>query len=421
VPRDRLSDAKLRNAKAAAKPYKLYDGGGLFLLVHPNGSRYWRLKYRANGKEKLFAIGVYPEVGLADARERTLDARRLIREGSDPVVERRRQRAGKAASSAVTFQAIAEEWIASRTESWSPTYINAVRSALAANLYPQLGSLPIRAITVPILREVLLLMEKRGALAALRKVRMWASLAFRYAIATGRSESDPAAPLRGTFKIQRSRNFSALTKQEEFGTLVKRVLSYDGSVTTRCALLLAAYTFVRTGELRSAQWSEFDLDAAKWSIPGERMKMREPHFVPLSRQVIELLSELRSLTGRSRWLFPNERNPQKPMSENTMLYALYRLGYHGRATVHGFRSSASTLLNELGFDPDVIERQLAHKERNKVRAAYHRAEYLAERFKMMQRWADYIDQLGAKIPTSPLGKKIDRGPANSGKSPVEAS
>jgi integrase len=405
VARDRLSDAKLRSAKSAAKPYKLYDGGGLFLLVHPNGSRYWRLKYRANGKEKLFAVGVYPEIGLADARERTLDARRLIREGSDPVVERRRERAGKTASFALTFQAIAEEWITSRIESWSPTYVHAVRSALAANLYPQIGGLPIRAITVPILREALLLMEKRGALVALRKVRMWASLVFRYAIATGRAENDPAAPLRGTFKTQRSRNFSALTKEEEFGALVARVQAYDGSVVTRCALLLAAYTFVRTGELRGAEWSEFDLVAAEWRIPAERMKMREPHFVPLSRQAIELLSELRALTGRSRWLFPNERSPRKPMSENTMLYALYRLGYHGRATVHGFRSSASTLLNELGFDPDVIERQLAHKERNKVRAAYHRAEYLAERCRMMQRWADYIVQLAAENSATSSGEK----------------
>jgi integrase len=391
MARDILSDTKLRKAKAAAKPYKLYDGGGLFLLVQPNGARYWRLKYRSGGKEKLFAVGVYPEIGLADARVRTLDARRLIREGTDPVAERRRQRSG---AHAETFAAIAEEWIAARTESWSSSYVDTVRSALAANLYPQIGSLPVRTITVPILRDALLLMEKRGALVALRKVRMWASLVFRFAIATGRAEYDPGAPLRGTFKTQKARNFAAITKSDDFGTLVRRIRAYEG-LLTRSALLLTVYTFVRTGELRAAEWAEFDVKAAQWIIPAERMKMGEAHFVPLAKQAIQILSDLRELTGRSKWVFPNERNPRKPMSENTMLYALYRLGYHGRATVHGFRASASTMLNELGFDPDVVERQLAHQERNKVRAAYHRATYIPERRKMMQRWAEYVDEVSS--------------------------
>jgi integrase len=243
------------------------------------------------------------------------------------------------------------------------------------------------------MREALLLMERRGALAALRKVRMWASLVFRYAIATGRADADPAAPLRGTFKAHKGRNFAAVTKAEEFGTLITKVRGYDGSPVTRLAMMLMAYAFVRTGELRGAEWSEFDLKRARWSIPAERMKMGEEHIVPLSRQALKALSELKTLTGTSRLLFPNERKPNAPMSENTILFALYRLGYHSKATGHGFRSSASTLLNELGFDPDVIERQLAHRERNKVRAAYHRAEYLAERREMMQKWADYVDEL----------------------------
>ena len=222
---------------------------------------------------------------------------------------------------------------------------------------------------------------------------MWASLVFRYAIATGRADIDPAAPLRGTFKAHKGRNFAAVTKAEEFGTLIAKVRGYDGSPVTRVAMLLLAYTFVRTGELRGAEWSEYDMLGALWRIPAKRMKMGEEHLVPLSRQVLELLSELKPLTGHSRLLFPNERKPDAPMSENTVLYALYRLGYHSRATGHGFRSSASTLLNELGLDPDVIERQLAHRERNKVRAAYNRAEYLAERRHMMQAWADFIDHL----------------------------
>ena len=398
MARDRLTDTKIRQAKPGPKPYKLADGGGLFLLVHSNGSKYWRLKYRLDGKEKLFAVGVYPEINLAEARHKTLEARRVIREGSDPVVERRRQRA-QAASSVDTFQTIAEEWMASRENEWSPTYLQAVRSALAANIYPQVGGYPVRSITVPIMREALLLMERRGALAALRKVRMWASQVFRYAIATGRADVDPAAPLRGTFKAHKGRNFAALTKPEEFGELIAKIMAYDGSPVTRCALMLMAYTFVRTGELRGAQWSEFDLEGAIWRVPAERMKMGEEHVVPLSRQALEVLAELKPLTGHSRLLFPNERKPNAPMSENTVLYALYRMGYHSRATGHGFRSSASTMLNELGFDADVIERQLAHQERNKVRAAYHRAEYLPERGEMMQRWADYIDELAEERRT----------------------
>jgi integrase len=242
------------------------------------------------------------------------------------------------------------------------------------------------------MRECLLLMERRGALAALRKVRI-ASQVFRYAIATGRADIDPAAPLRGTFKAQKVRNFAAVTKPQEFGELIAKIKVYDGSVLTRCALLLMAYTFVRTGELRGAEWSEFDEAGAVWRVPAERMKMGEEHVVPLSRQALGVLSELKLLTANSRVVFPNERKPQKPMSENTILYALYRMGYHSRATGHGFRSSASTMLNELGFDADVIERQLAHGERNKIRAAYNRAEYISERREMMQRWADYIDEL----------------------------
>jgi integrase len=413
MARDHLSDAKVRGAKPAAKAYKLFDGGGLFLLVHPNGSRYWRLKYRIADKEKLFALGVYPEVTLADARTKALDARRLIADGIDPVVDRKHHRAIKGAEASETFKAIAEEWIESQANVWSPTYTEAVKAALAANLYSSIGSLPVRSITVPLMRESLLVIERRGALVALRKVRMWASLVFRYAIATGRAGNDPAAPLRGTFKAHRSGHFAALTKPEELGKLLSDIRSYDGSILTRCGLLLLAYTFTRTKELRAAEWGEFDLDAAMWVIPAARMqKSKQQHHVPLSRQALKVLAEVRSLTGTSRWIFPNERQPHKHMSENTMLYALYRMGYHSRATGHGFRSSASTILNEvLDFPPDVIERQLAHKEPNKVRGAYNRAEYLPERKKMMQRWADYLDKLATKVAkpgTRPTGRKLSR-------------
>lgn len=393
MPRDQLSELQVRRAKAGDKPHKMYDGGGLYLLVHPNGSRYWRLKYRHAGKERLLAVGVYPEVSLAEARNRAAEARKLVKAGLDPVHHRRVQLASSAAESAQTFKAMAEEWLATRAGAWSPSYAEGVRAALAANLYPQIGGMPIRQITVPIMREALLPMERRGTLVALAKTRMWASGVFRYAIATGRAEQDPAAPLRGTFKTRKPKNFPALTKADELGQLLIAIDSYDGSVVTRLALKLLALTFVRTTELRGAEWSEFDLDNATWTIGAERMKMRVPHVVPLSRQALKVLKEIKALTGNSRFVFPNERRPQLPMSENTVLYALYRLGYHGRATGHGFRASASTLLNELGFDADVIERQLAHQERNKVRAAYHRAEYLSDRREMMQRWADCLEEL----------------------------
>lgn len=393
MPRHQLSDVQIRRTKPALKPRKLFDGGGLFLLVHPNGSKYWRLKYRYAGKERLLALGVYPKVGLADARAQSDEAKRLIAAGVDPVHDRRARRTTANAESAQTFKALAEEWIASRAGAWSRSYADTVRSALANNLYPQIGSMPVKSITVPVIREALLLMEKRGARVALRKVRMWASLIFRYAIATGRAEVDPAAPLRGTFQAHQPRRFAALTKPEELGQLLADIDTYDGSIVTRLALKILAYTFVRTGELRGAVWSEFDFSKEIWTIPAGRTKTRAPHVVPLSRQVIHVLMELKQITGRTRWVFPSERRSEQAMSENTILYALYRLGYHGRTTGHGFRASASTLLNELGFDADVIERQLGHQERNKVRAAYHRAEYLDARREILQKWADYLDEL----------------------------
>jgi integrase len=391
MARELLSELKVRQAKPKAEPYKLHDGGGLYLHVHPNGSKYWRKKFRHVGKERVLAIGVYPDVSLASARQEALNARRLIKDGIDPVAERRRARL---TNSADTFQAIAEEWIESRKNTWSPSYCEAVKSALAANLYPQIGSIPIRSITVPVMRDALLVMEKREVLSALRKVRMWASGVFRHGIATGRTENDPAGPLRGTFKAHKPRNFAAITNAAQLGELVAKIRSYDGSIITRSALLLMVYTFPRTGELRGAKWNEIDFGKLEWRIPGERMKMKQEHIIPLSRQGLSIIEELKPITGVSDFVFPNEINLRKPMSENTMLYALYRLGYHKRSTVHGFRSSASTLLNEeLDFDADVIERQLAHQDKNKVRGAYHRAQYLPQRREMMQRWADFVDEL----------------------------
>jgi integrase len=402
-----LSDTKVRQAKKRQKPYRLHDGGGLYAHIDTNGSKYWRLKFRIAGKERVFSIGVYPEVSLAAARDEALKARQLIRDGLDPVAERKRRRASN--GSGETFQAIAEEWMESQANIWSPSYKESVTSALAKNLFPHIGKLPIKTITVPVMRDALLIMEKREALAALRKVRMWASLVFRYAIKTDRAADNPAEPLRGTFKAHKPRNFAAITKADELGELVQKIRNYDGSIVTRLALLLMVYTFPRTKELRGARWSEFDFAKAEWTIPAERMKKGEEHVVPLSRQALAVLEELHPLTGTSEFVFPNEHNRRNPMSENTMLYALYRLGYHKRSTVHGFRSSASSLLNKMGFNRDWVERQLSHQEGNKVRAAYHREEYLEDRHQMMQRWADFVDELVAKNTACISGSFKDEG------------
>ena len=383
---------RLKSARPSRDRHRTsFMTAAVFICTYIRTAQVLAKKFRHVGKERVLAIGVYPDVSLACAREEALNARRLIRDGIDPVAERRRVRANNTAE---TFQAIAEEWIESRKNTWSPSYSDAVKSALSVNLYPQIGSLPIRGITVPVIRDALLVMEKREVLSALRKVRMWASGIFRHAIATGRAEMDPAGPLRGTFKAHKPRNFAAITKVDELGRLFAKIRAYDGSIVTRLALLLIVYTFPRTAELRGARWDEFDLSKSEWRIPAERMKMKQEHVVPLCRQALRIIEELKAVTAASEFVFPNENNPRKPMSENTMLYALYRLGYHKRSTVHGFRSSASTLLNEeLEFDADVIERQLAHQEKNKVRGAYHRAQYLPQRREMMQKWADYVDAL----------------------------
>jgi integrase len=404
MARDLLSDARIRTAKSHETPYKLHDGAGLYLHVQPNGSKYWRLKFRYQGKEKVFAVGVYPDVGLAAARTAALEARGLIREGKDPVAERKRLRE----SSSETFQAISEEWVDSRKNNWSPTYKESVETALAANLYPHIGSLPIRSISVTVLRDALLIMEKREILAALRKVRMWAEQVFRYAIATGRADNNPAQLLQRTFKTHKPKNFSAITTEKEFGELLRKLSAYDGEVMTKLALLLMAHLVPRTKELRLAKWPEFDFEKRTWTIPAEKMKMRKEHVIPLSRQAIAILEELRGSSGRSEFVLPNANNSRKPISENTMIYALYRLGYHGRATVHGFRSSFSTLCNKRGYDPDWIERQLAHSDTNKVRAAYHREQYIEERRGMLQDWSDFIDRLieHEHAPTSDMKVNI---------------
>ncbi len=393
-----LTDAAIRNAKAKDKPYKLADGGGLFLWVQPSGGKWWRYKYRFAGKEKLLALGSYPDVSLAEARERHAQARKLLSAGSDPSEVKKEEKRLALLKSVTTFEAIAREWCEGRRHKWVTGYGEAMMTRLEKHVFPKLGDRPIADISAPELLAVLRIVENTGALDLAMRLLQASGQVFRYAIATGRAERNPAVDLRGALKPP-VRKHQAYLKADELPEYLQKLEAYDGSLQTKLALKLLLLTFVRTGELRGAEWTEIDLEKAEWRIPAARMKMRDPHIVPLSRQAIAVLAELQLLTGQWRYVFPNQHKPSGCMSENTMLYGLYRMGYHSKATCHGFRSTASTILNEHGFRADVIERQLAHNERNQVRAAYNHAQYLPERREMIQWWADFLEQMASNKPS----------------------
>jgi integrase len=393
MPTDKLTDPKIRQAKPADKPYKLFDGGGLFLLVQSGGSKLWRLKYRFGGKEKLLAIGSYDKgVSLKKAREERDKAREKLVEGIDPGASKKKEKYAEREQAENTFRAIALSWAETYGARWTESHRARVVASLEADAFSALGDLPIKEITPPMVLSVIRAVESRGALDVASRVLQRTSAIFRYAIQTGRAIYNPAADMKGVLKTRKVEHRSTITRGE-LPDFLKKLDSYPGDPITKLALRLIILTFVRTGELRGARWEEFDVDQGEWRIPAERMKMRSPHIVPLSPQALAVIDELRPLTGQFDLLFPSQRDQQRPISENTLLYALYRLGYHKRATVHGFRALASTILNETGFRPDVIERQLAHVERNKVRAAYHRSEYLEERRSMMDWWGTCIESM----------------------------
>ncbi len=401
-----LSELSIRSAKPREKAYKLSDGGGLYLLINTDGGKYWRLKYRFAGKEKLLSLGVYPKVRGAEAREKRDDAKRLLKAGSDPSQVRQAQKRAVAIATSNTFEAIGLEWIEQQRNRWTVDHASRVKSSLVEEVFPDLGGRPIGSITAPELLATLRKIEARGALETAQRVLQRCDGIFRYAVATGRAERSPAGDLRGALKAPKHKRMNALPAAE-LPAFLRKLEAYDGHRQTKLALKLQVLTWVRPGELRAAQWSEFNVEGAQWDIPGERMKMKLPHIVPLSRQALEVLEELRPLTGRSRFLFPNQSKPLACMSENTVLFALYRMGYKPGenstpATGHGFRATASTILNEQGWNPDAIERQLAHVEKNKVRGAYNRAQYLEERRRMMQGWADYLDALAAGGSVTPI-------------------
>ena len=388
-----LTDKAIRALKPREKPFKVSDGAGLYLLIQPTGARLWRLKYRFAGKEKLAALGVYPEVGLADARSRRDDLRRLRASGIDPSSHRRATKAAKESAAANSFEVIAAEWFEKKSSGWVPKHSTKIIERLRRDVYPFLGSRPISEITAPEVLAMLRLIEERGAIETAYRALGDLSSIFRYAIATARATTNPCRDLRGALKPRTTRHLSAITDPRAIPNLLIAIEGYKGGHIARCALRLAPLLFVRPGELRSARWADINLDAAEWRFTAS--KTRQPHIVPLAKQAVAIFRELKPLTGHRDYVFPSTRSPQRCMSENTINAALRALGIESDVMCgHGFRAMARTVLEEhLKIAPHLIEAQLAHAVRDANGRAYNRTTHLEERRRMMQQWADYIDAL----------------------------
>jgi integrase len=388
-----LTDTFLRGLKATGKIQKYADGGGLYLHVSPSGGKLWRMGYRYEGKQKTLSFGAYPAISLKDARARREEAKEKIAAGIDPGVEKKALKAAKSTAPS-SYEALAREWFAKYSTSWTESNAAKVFARQVNDIFPFIGDKPAREITAPELLAALRHIEKRGAVDTAHRALQDCSRIFRYAIATGRAERDTAADLRGALTPINGGSFASITDPQKVGVLLRAIDSYEGNLIIGSALKLAPLVFVRPGELRRAEWAEFNFEGAEWRIPAAKMKARQLHIVPLSRQALTILENLRRFTGQERYCFPSFRGIDRPVSDVALLAALRTLGYApGEMTVHGFRSMASTLLNEQGYNRDWIERQLAHGERNSIRAAYNYAEYMPDRRRMMTEWADYLDGL----------------------------
>lgn len=403
-----LSALAIKAAKGAEKPFKLTDSDGLYLLVTPGGNRYWRMNYRFGGAQKTLAFGVWPDTGLADARAKRDNARRLLAKGIDPADQARLDKIAASIAAANTFAAIADEWLGKiEKDGLSEVTLKKIRWLLK-QVRPLLGKRPIAEISAPELLLALRKIEAKGRHDTAQRLRSTCGQIFRYAIATARAERDVSVDLRGALVVHKVTHRAAILKSTEVGALLRAIETFEGHALTKTALRLLPHVFVRPGELRFAEWADFDLENGVWTIPAHKTKMRKVHAVPLSRQALTIIAEIETDAEFSSLLFPSLRSARRPMSENTINAALRRLGYSKEEmTGHGFRATASTLLNEMGlWNPDAIERQLAHAEGNSVRRAYTRGEYWDERVRMMQHWSDYLDQLrvGAKILTGSFGK-----------------
>ena len=381
--------------------FRISDSRGLCIEVALSGARLWRYRYRYAGKASMIALGEYPSISLAAARRARDDARDRLESGANPTAERRTNRRELLLSRSNTFAAVAGEWFDKQSGRWTAHHLADVRRSLERDAFPAIGATPIAELEAASVLDCIRAIEKRGALEVAHRTAQRIGAVCRYAVQTGRTPYNPAGDLRGAIKSRKVTHMIAMPR-DELPAFMRKLDDYSGRLETRIGLRLLVLTFVRTGELRCALWQEIDFENAEWRIPAERMKMHEEHIVPLAPQTVAALSELHAITGQTPLLFPGRSNAFKPVSENTFLFALYRMGYHGRATGHGFRALASTTLNEHGWNTDVIERQLAHGERNKVRAAYNRAQYLPERHKMMRAWADYLDALKAGGKVMPI-------------------
>jgi integrase len=394
-----LTDTQLRRLRPADKPYKVADGRGLYIEVRPTGSRLWRYRYRIAGRENIFAMGEYPDISLSEARAHLIEARKLVKQGMHPAHVRRAQLHKRICENENTFESVANEWVRQRLADRVPQYIAEVRNRLETYIFPYIGTFPIRNITSADLLAALRKVEKKAPTTA-RKLRQWCSAIFRYGIVTLKANNDPAAALRGALSPSKTTHHSALPR-EQIPAFIKAVKGYPNRpVAIYIQLLLL--TFTRASELRCACWREIDMTAKLWRVPAERIKTREPHQVPLSDQAVGLLKELHNLSGERDFLFPNPREPRRPMSHGSARMALKKIGMVDKTTLHGFRALASSWLNEAGFKPDAIERQLAHRERNATRAAYNRSEYMADRRLMMQAWADHVDTIAKGAEVVPL-------------------
>jgi integrase len=398
-----LTNTEVARAKAAAKPYKLTDGGGLYLEVTPAGGKHWRYRFRLNGKETIYTVGEYPDATLEQARQKHREARRLVKEGTSPTQQRKVERLQRQHESANTFDAVAAEWLADKSGGWSAGYAKHVKVILDKDIKPFIGNFAMKDITTPTVYDVIRRIEKRQAPTRAILARQIVGSVFKRAILTHRAKYNVADPIKGEIArcvVEHRKHL----REDDLPDFLRKLEDYTGHRTTAIALKLLILTAVRPGELCGAAWAEFNLDRAEWRIPGERMKMRTPHTVPLSRQVIDLLKELAEFTGHGKFLFPSQGTKSQTTTAATLRNAVTKMGYSDRFSPHGARGTFSTMLNEAGFRPDVIESQLAHAERNKVRASYNQAEYLPERRTMMQQYADMLDALKAGAQVIPFGR-----------------
>lgn len=402
-----LKDTTIKAAKPKEKKYKLADGGGLYLLVMPSGGKLWRMDYRINGKRKELTFKTYPEVSLADARKKRDAARELLAAGIDPGVARKADNAAKVAVTENTFEAISREWHTKNYSSWVPAHGDQILRRLEKDIFPTIGARPIAELKASDILKALQPIEARKAIETAHRVKLSIGQVFNYAVVTSRAERNPVGDLKGALATVKAGHYAALTEPKQVAGLLRAIDGYDGSFVVKCALRLAPLVFVRPGELRGAEWAEIDFETALWSIPAERMKMDQAHIVPLSKQALEVLRELYTLTGNGRYLFPGGRTVARPLSNNAINAALRRMGYgNDEMTGHGFRAMARTILDEiLQIRPDFIEHQLAHAVRDPNGRAYNRTAHLAERKKMMSTWADYLDELKQGAKVIPLHRK----------------